>query len=302
MRNRLFQKLVPEKEILEADVVVGFDTASDVLAERCRRAGRRLVLDQTTPRRSFKAKIFRELGIPVPELSLHASVEDGERREQTGANKIVVASTFCRESFAEDSALQDKIAVLPYGVEPAFLSAGLGRNSSQAAGPTRFLYVGNLGRHKGIETLKQAWVKLESMGATLRVVGSGARNLQEELRGLGVEVAGQTDQEGVAKAMAAADVLVFPSYFEGFGRVILEAMAAGLPVITTRNTGGPDIIEEGKEGFLIPAKDAMALEGKMRFFISNAKAVQQMGRLAHLRALDFTWDAYGRRYRKEISG
>jgi glycosyltransferase involved in cell wall biosynthesis len=296
IRNRLFQKLVPQNEILEADVVVGFDTASDILAERCRRAGRRLVLDQTTPARSFKARIFRELGIFTSETNRHASVEQGEKREQAGATKIIVASTFCRESFSENSAIQKKTVVIPYGFESGFLSIGRSREYSQLSKRTRFLYVGNLGRHKGVETLKEAWVKLRSMSANLQVVGAGSQATHRELRKMGVETHGQMSLEGVAKEMAAADVFVFPSYFEGFGRVILEAMAAGLPVITTLNTGGPDVILQGKEGLLVPAGDAAQLGQALASMVQNPAGAVEMGRRAHARAAQLTWAEYGKNY------
>jgi glycosyltransferase involved in cell wall biosynthesis len=96
--------------------------------------------------------------------------------------------------------------------------------------------------------------------------------------------------------MARCDVLVFPSLFEGFGLVILEAMAAGLPVIASRNTGGPDVIEEGKEGFIVPAGDAEALRQKMDWCERNSEKVAEMGRAAHQKAMGFTWEKYGEKY------
>ena len=91
-------------------------------------------------------------------------------------------------------------------------------------------------------------------------------------------------------------MLILPSLFEGFGLVILEAMAAGLPVITTHNTGGPDVIGEGKEGFVVPAGDAEALREKMEWFIKNPEKTKEMGKAAHRKAKEFTWERYGAEY------
>ena len=100
----------------------------------------------------------------------------------------------------------------------------------------------------------------------------------------------------VLEEMGRADGLVLPSLFEGFGLVILEAMAAGLPVITTQNTGGPDVIEEDKEGFIVPAGSVEALRQKMEWFIKNPEKAIEMGKAAHRKAKEFTWEEYGRVY------
>jgi len=63
--------------------------------------------------------------------------------------------------------------------------------------------------------------------------------------------------------MAAHDVFVFPSLFEGFGLVLLEAMAMGLPVITTPHTAGPDLIREGMEGFIVPIRHSTAIAERL---------------------------------------
>jgi glycosyltransferase involved in cell wall biosynthesis len=76
----------------------------------------------------------------------------------------------------------------------------------------------------------------------------------------------------------------------------------GLPVITTPNTGGPDVIEEEKEGFIVPAGSVGALREKMEWLIQNPSRAVEMGRQAHARASHFTWETYEQRYREEILG
>jgi glycosyltransferase involved in cell wall biosynthesis len=92
--------------------------------------------------------------------------------------------------------------------------------------------------------------------------------------------------------MAAHDVFVFPSLFEGFGLVLLEAMAMGLPIITTAHTAGPDLIEEGRQGFIVPIRDAAAIADKLDLLQRQPALRNEMGRAARLRAGDFTWEAY----------
>ena len=72
-----------------------------------------------------------------------------------------------------------------------------------------------------------------------------------------------------------ASVLVFPSLTEGFGRVTLEAMACGIPVITTVNARG--IVEDGKTGFVVPIRDASAIREKLEYLYNNQDVARKMG-------------------------
>lgn len=120
------------------------------------------------------------------------------------------------------------------------------------------------------------------------------------MAGEGVIFRGQAGRKEVLEEMGRSDVLVLPSLFEGFGLVILEAMAAGLPVITTTNTGGPDVIEDGKEGFIVPAGNVEALREKMSYFIQNPEQAFKMGQAAHQKARQYTWEKYGSLYAKIV--
>ena len=85
---------------------------------------------------------------------------------------------------------------------------------------------------------------------------------------------------------------------EGLSMVQLQAMACGLPLICTENTGGEDLItENGKEGFVIPIRDVEALKEKLLFLYKNPEITKKMGEAAKNRvAKGFSWDDYGDRY------
>jgi glycosyltransferase involved in cell wall biosynthesis len=97
----------------------------------------------------------------------------------------------------------------------------------------------------------------------------------------------------VLAAMASHDVFVFPSLFEGFGLVLLEAMAMGLPIITTPHTAGPDLITDGIEGFIVPIRSADAIAGRLDLLRRNPDLRTDMGERARRRAAEFTWEQYG---------
>ena len=76
---------------------------------------------------------------------------------------------------------------------------------------------------------------------------------------------------------SSASVLVFPSLVEGFGLVILEAMACGIPVITTPNTAGADIITDRLDGFIVPIRNVEALKEKLEWCYCHPQELAEMG-------------------------
>jgi glycosyltransferase involved in cell wall biosynthesis len=92
----------------------------------------------------------------------------------------------------------------------------------------------------------------------------------------------------------AAAVFVFPSFFEGFGLVLLEAMACGLPAIASDATAGPDILTEGC-GRVVPAGNIDALVESLRWFSNHRDLLPKLGRASRAAAERCTWESYRRR-------
>ena len=89
-----------------------------------------------------------------------------------------------------------------------------------------------------------------------------------------------------------ASVFVLPSLADGFAMVISEAMSRGVPVITTENTGGPDVITPGKDGWIVPAGDEEALVNQMKWCVENKHQVEEVGIKAIERAKQWQWSDY----------
>jgi len=181
----------------------------------------------------------------------------------------------------------EKVRVLPRGVDAQRLQPG-----PREGRPFRALFVGQVCLRKGIRYLLEAWRRLGLPDGELMLVGSvhaEARDLLARCRDLpGLRVAGfATDP---APHYAAASVFVLPTLDEGSAKVTSEAMAAGLPVITTPEAGS--LVSDGESGFLVPARDAERLADRLATLHAHPETRATMGAAARQRILPYTWARY----------
>jgi glycosyltransferase involved in cell wall biosynthesis len=148
-----------------------------------------------------------------------------------------------------------------------------------------YLYVGRLWQGKGVRILLDAYAEAVAEGGkstSLLVVGDGPeaptiRRLSAE-HGLSVRLAGFRQKDELPLMYAASDIFVFPTLGDPYGLVVDEAMAAGLPVISTRSAGEiNERVRDGENGYLVPAGDATALAGAMRRLGSDPALRNRMG-------------------------
>lgn len=154
-----------------------------------------------------------------------------------------------------------------------------------------FLFLGRLTRDKGVIDLAQAFLKLISGGvnANLLIVGPDEEGIQADIEALLSETSSRVHFVGYTKVpeqfMAAADALCLPSYREGFGMVILEAAAAGIPSVATRIYGITDAVIDGATGLLCDPGDINGIWECLRRFTLDQNLREVMGRNARERAI-----------------
>jgi alpha-maltose-1-phosphate synthase len=212
-----------------------------------------------------------------------------KRREMELADLVMAPSHFVEETvraFHPDK----PVARAPYGVDLEFWSPA----PRAPDGPLRFIYAGQLSIRKNIPGLIAAWEQAALRDAELELVG--AWHLAEGKRASlppGVTWRPPCSPQGLRERYRAADVFVFPSFFEGFGLVLLEAMACGLPAIASQATAGPDVMTDAC-GRLIPAGDTEAMVENLRWFAQNRDRLPTMGEAARRQAELCTWENYRR--------
>jgi len=154
---------------------------------------------------------------------------------------------------------------------------------------TILLYVGRLSGEKQIDKIRA--VLQQVPGTRLAVVGDGpARaDLQAQFAGTPTKFMGYLRGEELWSAFASADIFVFPSALETFGLVLIEAMAAGLPVVTSRVGGVDDMVRSGVNGYVFNVGDVRGMIDGVRAILSHKNKRQVMGRNARMFAETQAW-------------
>lgn len=151
---------------------------------------------------------------------------------------------------------------------------------------TTFLYVGRLWQGKGVDDLLAAYERLADLDTSLLIAGDGADELalraQAHARGLrNVRFLGFKHHDDLPRVYAAADVLVFPTLGDPHGLVVEEAMASGLPVISSEAAGDIRLrVPEGVAGFVVPPANSELLAERMRMIAVDPSATRRMGEAA----------------------
>jgi glycosyltransferase involved in cell wall biosynthesis len=214
------------------------------------------------------------------------------------ADLVVCPSGWASESLKYAPQFEKRVVVVPYGT-PADEIA------KRAHKPDReftILFAGRISLGKGVPYLLEAWKKLNLRDARLVLAGSIHldHNFLKDYAGYYQHV-GHLPRIQLMNELRSADLFVFPSLAEGFGMVIGEAMAVGVPVLTTVNTGGPELITDGKEGWCIPTHDIASLVERIEWSYHHRDSLYDMGNLARRRAEQWSWADYRRKLSTELS-
>ncbi|MFA5908985.1 MAG: glycosyltransferase family 4 protein [Vicinamibacterales bacterium] len=207
------------------------------------------------------------------------------------ADHIIVASTFVKRSLLDRGIPDRKISIVPDGVTRLFSP---GRKTDDVF---RVIAVGRIEFRKGIQYLLQAFRDLRLPNAELLLVGGPQPEfdaLLNEYRGW-YRLTGRVSDAELARWYNESSVFVLPSIEDGWGHVTLEAMSSGLPVIVSANAGSADAVEQGKSGFVVPARDVDTLKARLLELYESAELRRAMGAEAAAAARTRTWDEYGHR-------
>jgi glycosyltransferase involved in cell wall biosynthesis len=276
------------------DIFIGWSGACLWSFRRAKELGAITVVERGSSHMEHQTKILQEeyerWGLKF--TATHQGVYERELQSYTEADRIAIPSLFAKRTFLEKGIPESKLIHVPYGT------------SLQEFHPVpkedqifRVIHCGGITLQKGVQYLLQAFYELNLPDAELWLVGQVNPEMEQFLakyQNNRIILKGKQPQNQLRWFYSQCSVFCLASVQDGFGMVIPQAMACGLPVIHTTNTGGEDIVRDGVDGFCIPIRDIEALKEKILFFYENPEKREEMANNALEQAhKSFSWDDYG---------
>lgn len=291
-----FCELILEAGPEAGAAVYGLNSACLELLRERRRQGCFTVVEQTIAPRRIEDRLLRAEQLQYPDWQLPIPNDENvgafvrrEAAEWAEASRIVCGSQFVKDGIADCGGPVDRCVVVPYGIDGAFKTTRAARTS----GPLRVLTVGEVGLRKGAPKVFRVATQLRDR-AVFRWVGTiSLLPAAQQRLGTVVQLTGAVPRSEVQTHFNWADVFFLPSLCEGSATVTYEALAAGLPVITTPNAGS--IVEDGISGVLVCPNDTELMREVLSRFASDRAGLSQMSAGAFERAKYGSYAAYARR-------
>ena len=216
-----------------------------------------------------------------------------ELNEYKLADYICVPSKFAKKTFLEKGFSENKIKVIRLGVDlKTFYPKKTKKNNKKFT----IISSGEISIRKGSHLLIEAFNNLKLPNTELLFVGKLEKGINSFLNGIknsNIFFLGNKNELELNNIYNSSDLFILNSFEDGFGMVIPQAMACGLPVITTFNTGASEIIENNKNGFVIKAGDTNSLEKKIKKIYFDKKLRYKMSKYSIKKVKKFySWETY----------
>jgi glycosyltransferase involved in cell wall biosynthesis len=291
-----FCKLAVKRGLRDAGTLFAYNSAGLELLFHARSRGLHAVVEQTICPRAVEIELLREEVDAFPAwangLATAADARpfiEREFAEWREADLILCGSAFVRDGIAQCGGPVERTRVVPYGIDVArFLIP----NRQARGGPLRVLTVGSVGLRKGSPYVLAAARRMKGR-ALFRMAGNVRLPQTPRLElAQSVQLLGAVPGNDLLEHLAWADVFLLPSICEGSATAVYEAMAAGLPVVCTPNTGS--VARHGIEGYVVPIRDVDALVDALEKLAADGGLRAILAVNARRRAEEFDLSAYRR--------
>jgi glycosyltransferase involved in cell wall biosynthesis len=279
------------------DIYVGWSGKSKAGLERAKQLGALTILERGSSHPEFNRDILIE---EYEKYGLKSKIEFQKRiydreslQEYELADFVSTPSEFVRQTYIDRGFAKEKLLKVTYGVDLQQF-----QQSPKTDDVFRVIFAGGMTLRKGVHYLLQAFAELKLPKAQLWLLGTKSTEIEPffaKYEGT-FHHFGHLPQSELHKYYSQCSVFVMPSIEEGLALVQPQAMACGLPLICTTNTGGEDLIRDGKEGFVIPIRNIELLKEKILWCYENQEHCRLMGQAAKkIVAQGFSWHDYGER-------
>ena len=257
---------------------------------------RRILQQELKDHPDCASSLTREWELALPEEDFQHLVS-----ECSMASHFLVASSFTRKSLVEHGTREDRISVVPYGVDLHKFTPD-GSKAQSRTKRLRVLFVGRINQRKGLKYLLEAMRLLDNRDVELTICGRVVDGLDLIRPYLSqINLRPSVGPAELVHAYQSADLFVLPSIGEGFGQVLLEALACGLPILATTHTAAPDLIHDGVEGFIIPPRRPDLLADRINWALMHRRNLAAMDIAARACAERFTWERFRTRSAEAVA-
>jgi glycosyltransferase involved in cell wall biosynthesis len=226
-----------------------------------------------------------------------------EQREYALADRVLVLSEFARRSFERCGYDPDRLSVLPLGVDVRMFTPPAGIVAARVkrigdGGALRVLYVGALSAQKGLFDLMEVARQCQPAAIEFTLIGPVLPETSALLTraGSNVVVLARRDQHDLPQIYQEADLFIFPTVQDGYGMVLAQARAAGLPILCTTNCAGPDFISEGRDGWIVPIRAPEAFAARLCWCDEHRRELADMVASIDTSAVPRDWSAVAREF------
>jgi glycosyltransferase involved in cell wall biosynthesis len=291
--HQQFDKAASRRVPEESDIYVGWSSFSEQGIIRAKRNGTVTIVERGSAHIEYQRDILKEESDRYggqPQLP-HPQIVEKELREYEQADYIGIPSEFVKRTFIDKGFSERKLIKVPYGVDLSQFHEMRRHDNT-----FRVICAGALSLRKGIHYLLQAFAELRLPEAELWLVGSCLPETEPFLKRYShnIRLIPHVPQAELASIYSQCSVFCICSIEEGMAMVQPQAMACGLPLICSKNTGGEDLIVDGMEGFVVPIRDVEMLKEKILYLYRHPVECREMGQRAKAKVQQgFTWDDYG---------
>lgn len=294
--SRRLARVLPK----DMDFFIGLSSFCREALVRCHERGIPCAVDHGSLHQAAETRLVCDeatrWGLPLPADTSPDWIVAKEDVEFALADHVFVLSTAARDSLVRQGVKSSRIFVNPCGVDiTAFSPAPRGDRVF------RVIQVGAISLRKGTLDLLDAFRQARLPGAELWFVGGGRERsglgpVIDRMETRGVSFLPPVFQDHLRDYYNHSSVFVLASVADGFGMVVPQAMACGLPVIVTENVGARDLVENGVNGFVVPIRAPHLIAERLRYLHDRPDMAARMGQaaLATVRG-GFAWSDYGDR-------
>ncbi len=303
-RAKAFDQLASQRlKARKPDVFVAFARFGLHCFFQCQNRGIPSVVERGSSHVLFRDLLLKEerelWGLAPQESAISQKLLERELEEYDVADFISVPSLFAEQSFVKMGIPAAKIVRIPYGVNIERFKP----NPAIKGEKFKVLCVGNLGVEKGLGYLLDAMTHLDPTSVELILIGSLDQYARDRLSQTTVPwtFLGRVNQLNLPRYYQAASVFCLLSVQEGMSMALMEALASGLPTISSEHTGSLDLLTDGVDGFIVPIRNSEIVAERLSRLQADTDLRLRMGEAARRRMMTQSWDDYGREVRERYN-